>query len=45
MNLTATVAGYMGLGIMFIDLFLKIMAIYTMFMIAKAIKTYIKNNS
>lgn len=45
MNLTATAAGYMGLGIMFIDLFLKIMAIYTMFIATKAIKIYIKKNS
>lgn len=45
MNLTATGAGYISLGIMFIDLFLKIMGIYTMFIVTKALKTYIKKNS
>ncbi len=45
MNLTATSAQYMGLGIVFIELFLKVMAIYTMFIITKALKVYIKKNS
>ncbi|WP_019227991.1 hypothetical protein [Sedimentibacter sp. B4] len=45
MNLTATGAGFMGLGIMLIDLFLKIIAIYTMFIVTKALKIYIKKNS
>lgn len=45
MNLTATGAGFMGLGIMFIELFLRVMAIYTMFMVTKALKIYIKKNS
>jgi len=38
MNLTAIGAGYMSLGIIFVELFLKIMAIYTMFIITKALK-------
>jgi len=45
MNLTAIGAQYMGLGIIFIELFLKIVAIYTMFIVTKALKVYIKKNS
>lgn len=44
MNLTATGAQYMGLGIMFVELFLKIIVIYTMFIFIKALKVYIKKN-
>jgi len=45
MNLTAIGAQYMSLGIIFIELFLKIVAIYTMFIVTKALKVYIKKNS
>lgn len=45
MNLTATGAQYMGLGIMFVEVFLKVIAIYTMLMVTKALKVYIKKNS
>lgn len=45
MNLSAVGAGYMGLGIMFIELFLKVTAIYTMFIVVKALNVYIKKNS
>jgi len=41
MNLTAIGARYMGLGIIFVELFLKVMAIYTMFIVTKALKVYI----
>lgn len=42
MDLTRMGAQYMGLVIFFIDLFLKATAIYTMFIIIKALKVYIK---
>lgn len=45
MNLIATDAGYMGLGIIFVELFLKVIALYTMFIVTKALKVYIKKNS
>ena len=44
MNLIGTGAGYMSLGIIFVELFLKVMAIYTMFIVTKALKVYIKKN-
>lgn len=42
MDLTRVGAQYMGLGLVFIDLFLKAIAIYTMVIIIKALKIYIK---
>lgn len=45
MNLAAIGAQYISLGIMFIELLLKLMAIYTMFIVIKALKVYIKKNS
>lgn len=44
MNLTASGAQYMGLIIMLVELLLKIVAIYTMFIVIKALKVYIKRN-
>lgn len=37
-------AQFMGLGIMFIDLLLKVTIIYTLFIIVKALKVYIKKS-
>lgn len=45
MNLTATGAGFFGFGVIFLEIFLKAMAIYTMFIIIKALKVYINKNS
>lgn len=45
MNLTSAGAQFMGLGIMVIEVFLKVMAIYTMFIVIKALKVYIKNHN
>jgi hypothetical protein len=45
MNLAATGAGIFGLGFMLLELFLKVMAIYTMFIVIKALKVYINKNS
>lgn len=44
MNLNSIGAQYMGLVIMFIELFLKVMAIYTLFIVIKALKVYIKKS-
>ncbi len=45
MNLGFASASYISLFLMLIEITLKIVAIYTMLMIAKALRTYIKRNS
>lgn len=45
MNLAATGVGVLGFGAMFLELFLRVMAIYTMFIVIKALNVYINKNS
>lgn len=44
MNLTASMAQYLGLFIMGLDLLIKLIAIYAMYIAIKAFKIYIKKN-
>ena len=45
MNLGFQSAGYLSLLIMFLEITLRIVAIYTLVILTKALKTYIRRNS
>ncbi|MBO1265307.1 hypothetical protein ACHAL6_02385 [Proteiniclasticum sp. C24MP] len=45
MNLGLVNAGYLSLLLMFLEVTLRIVAIYTLVILANALKTYIRRNS